>query len=94
MGVTDMFSTQKANLTGFVVQNLLVSKIIHKSFVNVDEGGTEAAAATVRKLRFRSIHKRPPLPIQFHCNRPFIFLLRDNVTKNLLFMGSYQDPRT
>ncbi|KAK3863549.1 hypothetical protein Pcinc_030699 [Petrolisthes cinctipes] len=96
MGVTDMFSVQKANLTGFAVlpQNLYVSKVIHKSFVEVGEEGTEAAAATVVVAVTRSGHSRVPLPIQFHCNRPFIFLLRDNVTKNLLFMGTYQDPRT
>lgn len=96
MGVVDLFSDAHANLTQFakVSPNMYVSKVIHKAFVDVGEEGTEAAAATVIITATRSGHSRVPLPIEFHCDRPFIFIIRDNQTKNLLFMGSYQHPRT
>lgn len=96
MGVVDLFSDVHANLTQFanVSPKLYVSKVIHKAFVEVGEEGTEAAAATVVIAVTRSGHSRVPLPIEFHCDRPFIFIIRDNQTKNLLFMGSYQNPGT
>lgn len=96
MGVVDLFSEVNANLTQFakVSPNMFVSKAIHKAFVDVGEEGTEAAAATVIIAVTRSGHSRVPLPIEFHCDRPFIFIIRDNHTKNLLFMGSYLNPST
>lgn len=83
MGVTDMFNN--ANLTGFSNTFLRVSKIIHKSLVEVNEEGTVASAATVvLPNRIGSI--------LFSCNRPFLFLIMDNESKNHLFLGAYQDP--
>lgn len=90
MGLTDMFSSQHANFTGFTEVHLTVSKTIHKSFVDVSEEGTEAAAATVIVLVERIA--RTPLPVDFICDRPFVFLIMDNESKNLLFMGAYQEP--
>ncbi|KAK3863548.1 hypothetical protein Pcinc_030698 [Petrolisthes cinctipes] len=92
MGVTDMFSAQHANFTRFTSRHLAVSKIIHKSFVEVSEEGTEAAASTVVVFAERTSSISPV--VMFHCNKPFIFLIMDNQYQNLLFIGAFQDPRT
>lgn len=93
LDVTDVFNSRLANLTGFATlapQNLFVSSFIHKSFVEVNEEGTEAAAVTVGIVQLTSFIPRT----LFHCNRPFIFFIMDNENKNLLFMGAYMRPKT
>ncbi|KAA0202114.1 hypothetical protein HAZT_HAZT001947 [Hyalella azteca] len=91
MGVTDLFDRSLANLTDFSADEpLSVGKSIHKAFVEVSEEGTEAAAATAL-ISFRSA--RPAGPSKFECNHPFLFIIHDNVTKNILFMGAYKSPK-
>nr|XP_053637635.1 leukocyte elastase inhibitor-like [Cherax quadricarinatus] len=94
LGIRDLFNGTLANLTEFVVRNhLSVSKTIHKAFVEVSEEGTEAAAATAVIAYTRSsFSKAHPLVQKFHCVRPFVFLIHDNHTKNVLFMGAYKNP--
>jgi serpin B len=68
---------------------LLISDVIHKAFVSVDESGTEAAAATVVIMR------ETAAPIQqanVTVDRPFIFLIRDINTEAILFIGRVLDP--
>ncbi|XP_068212341.1 serine protease inhibitor 88Ea-like [Palaemon carinicauda] len=91
MGVKDLFDAAKANLTTFdPVASLSVGKSIHKAFVEVSEEGTEAAAATALiSLRIA----RPAAPEKFECNHPFLFIIYDNFTKNVLFMGAYKNPK-
>ncbi|XP_071519751.1 leukocyte elastase inhibitor-like [Panulirus ornatus] len=91
LGVVDLFSLQAADLTDFVEDTqLFVSKAIHKSFVAVHERGTEAGASTA-VLIDRIVS---PASIPFNCNRPFLFLIRDKATKNVLFLGAYRNPAT
>lgn len=92
MGLTAMFSSQHANFSGFSEVHLKVSKTIHKAFVEVSEEGTEASAATVVVFVDRIAKPRTPLPVEFFCDRAFVFLIRDNESKNLLFMGNFQEP--
>jgi serpin B len=66
--------------------------VVHGTFVNVDERGTEAAAATVADATFGAALS-PPKPIEFRVDRPFVFVLRDRLTGTLLFMGRVVDPR-
>lgn len=96
MGITDIFSSRKVDLTDFgPLRNITVDKVIHKAFVEVNEEGTEAAAVTAAILVFKSASShRDDLPVQFHCNRPFIFFIQDNDTRNILFMGAYKNPAT
>ncbi|XP_064083415.1 serine protease inhibitor 88Ea-like [Macrobrachium nipponense] len=91
MGVSDLFDAGRANLTTFdPVTRLSISKSIHKAFVEVSEEGTEAAAATALiSLRIA----RPAAPEKFECNHPFLFVIHDNLTKNVLFMGAYKNPK-
>jgi serpin B len=76
-------------------EKLFISKVIHQAFVDVTEGGTEAAAATA------SLFRAPPGPgggggggprVVFRADHPFLFLLRDQRTGSILFLGRVTDP--
>ena len=72
-----------------VNQNLYIQNVVHKTFVEVNEEGTEAAAATSVGVSATSIQPPPP---QFIADRPFFFAIRDNETKTVLFMGTIVEP--
>jgi serpin B len=63
----------------------------HKTFVEVDEEGTEAAAVTVIEVGTTSL---PPDEIYMIVNRPFVFVIRDNLSNAMLFMGKIINPET
>ena len=92
LGMTDMFKKIKADfsgMTGGTKNPLFVSKIKQKAFIEVNEEGAEAAAATfVAVSLFKSVSGIP----EFRCNRPFMFLIRDNLTGMILFSGHVTDP--
>jgi serpin B len=69
----------------------LISAVLHKAFVDVNEEGTEAAAATgvvVRPMAMR----RPDPPVIFRADHPFVFMIRDNRSGSILFLGRIIDP--
>jgi serpin B len=70
-----------------------MSAVIHKAYIDVNEEGTEAAAATAvvmrRRLAVRSMQLQPPV---FRADHPFLFLIRDNSSGCILFMGRVTDP--
>jgi serpin B len=68
-------------------KDLFISKVIHKAFVNVNEEGTEAAAATA-VVALRGISKT----LLFRADHPFVFLIRENKTGSILFLGRIIDP--
>jgi|WetSurMetagenome_2_1015567.scaffolds.fasta_scaffold36315_1 serine protease inhibitor len=68
--------------------NLCISKVIHKSFVDVNEEGTEAAAVTVVAIEVTSM----PQNQVFNVDHPFIFAIRETTTGAILFLGRVQDP--
>lgn len=67
--------------------NLYIQKVAHKTFIEVNEEGAEAAAATSVGIGIKSI-----LRTIFNADRPFFFAIRDNETKTVLFMGTVVDP--
>ena len=79
--------TSRADFSGMTCKkDLRIDKIIHQTFINVDESGTEAAAATaVIMKRITSVN--PSNSIEFKANRPFLFLIRENSTGSILFIG-------
>jgi serpin B len=80
------FSTD-ADLSGITGRrNLYVSEVVHKAFVDVNEVGTEAAAAT------GVVSQESSLPPQFRADRPFVFLIRDNRNGSVLFLGRVVNP--
>jgi serpin B len=78
-----------ANFTGMVdVQELFVTDVLHQAFVSVDEEGTEAAAATAVIMGDSSA----PPPATLTLDRPFIFLIEDDLTGSILFIGHVTNP--
>ncbi len=91
MGMVDAFSDTAANFAGMDGRPdwLYISGALHKAFVEVNEEGTEAAAATAVVMRPRGIPAPPPT---FRADHPFIFLIQENRTGSILFMGRVADP--
>jgi serpin B len=83
--------TDFAYFSGISDVPLLISKVRHKSFLHVDEEGTEAAAATSVEIGLTSV---PPEPVIFRADHPFLLALRDNRTESLLFLGRVVRPET
>jgi serpin B len=74
---------------------VFVSEVLHKAFVDVDERGTEAAAATaVVGMMLSMAWDAPETPVVFRADHPFLFLIRDRATGSILFMGRVADPAT
>ncbi|XP_015689969.2 serpin-ZXA [Oryza brachyantha] len=69
-------------------QNLFVSSVFHKSFVEVNEEGTEAAAASAAVITLRSA----PIPVDFIADHPFLFVIREDMTGVALFVGHVVNP--
>ena len=89
MGMPNPFSNQ-ADFSGMTgVKDLNIDKVIHKAFVDVYEEGTEAAAATAVTMRKMFIPQEIPV---FKADHPFIFIIRDDITKSILFMGRVSEP--
>ena len=88
LGMTSAFG-QDADLAGISSEeDLFISNVIHKAFVEVNEEGTEAAAATGVGISVTSIVQIP----EFRADRPFVFLIRDKVSGSILFIGRMVNP--
>ncbi len=88
MGMIRAFNVN-ANFSGMTgKRDLLIDEVIHKAFIEIDEKGTEAAAATAVIMR----EKSAPRPIGMNVNRPFVFLIRENVKGSILFIGKITNP--
>ena len=91
LGVKDLFDS-KADLSGINGRNdLFVSGIFHKAYIDVYEEGTEAAAATAVVGSLKSSIQ--PSPVEFIADHPFIFMIQDTSNGSILFMGKIADPK-
>jgi len=91
MGMPLAFSDD-ADLSGMDgTQMLKIAQVIHQAFVEVNEEGTEAAAATAVIVVFKSA--MPAMPTIFRADHPFMFIIQERETGNILFMGRVVDPR-
>jgi len=94
LGMKEAFDPKTANFSGMCGETksqapLAISEVVHKAFVEVNEKGTEAAAASAVVMTTRGMQ---PRPITFHADHPFIFLIRDNQTQTILFLGRVLNP--
>ena len=89
MGAEEMFIPGKADLSGITTEPLFVSKVVHKAFVEVNEEGTEAAAATGIGVNTFSMPLPKPL---FKADHPFLFLIRHSDSGAILFLGRLVRP--
>jgi serpin B len=90
LGIHDAFDEFKANFSGMTGRsNLFISKAIHKAFVDVNEEGTEAAAATAVVMDTKSLRRG----FVFRANRPFVFMILDKKSGTILFLGRIMNPK-
>jgi len=90
MGMPLAFS-KSANFSGMTSrEKLFIDEVLHKAFVDVNEKGTEAAAATAVIMRPTSARIAPPAT--FRADHPFVFLIRENRTGSILFLGRVVNP--
>lgn len=87
LGMIDAFSD--ADFSGIADGGMQISNVIHKTFIDVNEIGTEAAGATAVIIESTSINPASPV---FRADHPFLFGLRDAHTGSLLFLGRMTDP--
>jgi serpin B len=91
LGMPAAFSGGEADFSGINgSRDLAISAVVHKAFVEVDEKGTEAAAATGVVMARASLALGPPLV--FRADHPFFFMIRDNSSGSILFMGRLVRP--
>ena len=88
MGMTDAFSWPEADFSGMDGgRNLFISGAFHKAFIEVNEEGTEAAAATAIVMTMGMA-----FPNEFRADHPFIFIIQEKTTGSILFMGRMSNP--
>ena len=97
LGMPIAFDRDKADFTGIAnppqkAERLVISQVFHKAFIKVDEKGTEAAAAT--SVNMARAGAAPAKPRTFKADRPFLFVIRDNASGLVLFMGRVTNPAT
>jgi serpin B len=91
LGMGEAFDFNEANLSKIAdvkPENLYISFVDHKAVIEVDEKGTEAAAVTNVGIELTSAH----ISRKFNVDRPFFFLIRDDRTGSILFMGKMVNP--
>ena len=87
------FDKRGADFTGMTEKReLYISAVIHKAYIDVNEEGTEAAAATGVVIARALAVQRPQPPVGFRADHPFVFLIRDNRSGIILFMERVADP--
>jgi serpin B len=94
MGMPQAFSGSAdfSGMTGH--RDFSISEVIHKAYVDVNEEGTEAAAATAVTMRALAMRAPGGPPPVFRADHPFVFMIRDNRSAAILFMGRMADPRS
>ncbi len=94
MGMPQAFSSS-ADFSGMTGRrDFAISQVIHKAYIDVNEEGTEAAAATAVTMRALAIRAPEAPPPVFRADHPFVFMIRDNRSASILFMGRVADPRS
>ncbi|MHB9004244.1 MAG: serpin family protein [Coriobacteriia bacterium] len=95
MGMPIAFDTDAADFSGMgsAGGDMFISRVLHETYIAVDESGTEAAAATGTEMGITSAPIDTGEPFEMRVNRPFLFAIEDGVTGAMLFLGVINDPR-
>lgn len=92
LGMKIAFEPDRADFSGMYpvtpTQNVYLSEVKHKTYIDVNEEGSEAAAITEGECRCTSM----PLTFSMTVDRPFCFVIRDNFSGSILFIGAITDP--
>jgi serine protease inhibitor len=92
MGMPEAF-TGSADFSGMTgSRDFAISDVIHKAYIDVNEEGTEAAGATAVTMRALAIRVPDQPPPVFRADHPFVFVIRDNRSNSILFMGRVANP--
>lgn len=91
LGMEVAFAAGQAEFANLSDRETFISDVKHKTFIDVNETGTEAAAATSVGISVTSLDPNPPF--QMRVDRPFFYAIRDHQTGSLLFMGSVVNPQ-
>lgn len=89
MGAKDAFNPDAADFSNLSTRRIFMQAVMHRTFIDVNEEGTEAAAATGSALAASAI---PEVPPEFKADHPFMFLIRDKGTGAILFLGRVETP--
>lgn len=89
MGMGLAFEPFAADFSNISEQSLFISKVLHQTFIETNEEGTEAAAATVVMMELTSM---PSGPIEIRLDKPFIYIIRETSTNSIVFMGKTGNP--
>ena len=91
-GLGIMYDQNQADFSGISNEPLVVGKALQQVFLDVNEKGTEAAAATALTFIAVSEEHDKRRPVQFHVDRPFLMLIMDGETDAIVFMGRITNP--
>lgn len=92
MGMSAAFNAVKADFSGITPSQVYISDVEHKTYVKVDEKGTEAAASTAVVARFMSAIVGNGKPFSMIVDHPFVFAIAERGTGAILFVGTVVDP--
>jgi len=81
--------TDNADFSNISDERLLINDVIHQAFIETNEEGTEAAAATIVDIGLTSM---PADSVVFKADHPFIYIIRETTTNSILFLGKIADP--
>ena len=93
MGMAIAFDSDKADFRNLSTVKAFIGEVKHKTFVEVNEEGTEAAAATSIEMKVTSASPSEETPFQMIVDRPFFFTISDRQTGTIIFMGAIQNPK-
>ena len=89
LGAPSVFDATKADFSNMADAQMFVSKMIQKAKIEVSEEGTKAAAVTSAMVAMTALNPNQPKHVEFHANRPFVYMITERHTGAIFFMGQF-----
>jgi serine protease inhibitor len=93
LGMKKIFTPSQADFSQMTDISVALDSIKHKTFIEVNEEGTEATGVTSIGIRITSAISQKSKPFTMNVNRPFFFAIRDDITETIIFMGNVVEPK-